>query len=118
LFGGFIYSIYFCCMKRDVEEKDYIHKFAKNLFWDVDVYHLSMEKNAMFIIQRVLEYGQLNDWILINKYYGIDKIVRECKQMRSINPVCLSFICAISKTKKEDYRCYHFKQSFQTLWNS
>ena len=60
----------------------------------------------------------MNDWRLINQYYGLSRIVNECKQMRTLDPVCLSFICTISHTKEEEYRCYHFRQSFPTPWNS
>lgn len=69
-------------------------------------------------IQRVLEYGEMQDWRLINKIYGLPKIVEVCKGLRTLDPVCLSFICAISHTKKEDYRCYRIRQSNPTLWNS
>ena len=92
--------------------------FSPNLFWDVDPSTISMEDHAAYIIQRTLEYGQMNDWRLINHYYGLNRIVSECKKMRSLDPVCLSFICTISHTKEEEYRCYHFRQSFQTPWNS
>ena len=102
----------------NMSERDCLLSFSKNLFWDADSSELSMETSARFIIQRVLEYGQMNDWRLINRYYGLDKIVEECKQMRTLDPVCLSFICTISHTNQEDYRCYHFRQSFPTLWNS
>ena len=102
----------------NMSERDCLMSFSKNLFWDADPSELSMEVSARYIIQRVLEYGQMNDWRLINRYYGLDKIVEECKQMRTLDPVCLSFICTISHTNQEDYRCYHFRQSFPTLWNS
>jgi hypothetical protein len=92
--------------------------FSPNLFWDVDPSTISMEDHAAYIIQRTLEYGQMNDWRLINQYYGLNRIVNECKKMRTLDPVCLSFICTISHTKEEEYRCYHFRQSFQTPWNS
>ena len=101
-----------------MSSKDCLQKFSKNLFWDADMSTLSMDSCPTYIIQRVLEHGQMNDWRLINRYYGIDRIVEECKQMRSLDPVSLSFICTISHTKEEDYRCYHFRQSFPTLWNS
>ena len=101
-----------------MSERDCLLSFSKNLFWDADPSELSMEVSARYIIQRVLEYGQMNDWQLINRYYGLDRIVEECKQMRTLDPVCLSFICTISHTNQEDYRCYHFRQSFPTLWNS
>ena len=97
---------------------EYLSRFTPNLFWDADLSKLSMDESANYVIQRVLEYGQMNDWRLINQYYGLDKIVEECKQMRTLDPICLSFITTISHTKEEDYRCCHFRQSFPTPWNS
>ena len=101
-----------------MSSRECLLEFSKNLFWDVDLSQLSMDDNPAYIIQRVLEYGQMNDWRLINKYYGLDKIVEEGKSLRTLNPVCLAFICNISHTRKEDYRCYNFRQSCPTLWNS
>ncbi len=77
-----------------------------------------MDKAPAQIIQRVLEYGEMNDWRLILDYYGLDRIVEVCKQSRTLDPVCLSYTCCISDPKKEDYRCYHTRQSSPTLWNS
>ena len=59
----------------DMGRKNIINLFTPNLFWDVDPLQLKMDECPGFIIQRVLEYGQLNDWLLINRYYGLDKIV-------------------------------------------
>ncbi len=101
-----------------MSSKECLTQFSRNLFWDVDTSQLTMNTHSAYIIQRVLEYGQMNDWRLINRYYGLDKIVEDCKQMRSLDPVCLSFICAISHTKPEEYRCYHFRHSTPTPWNS
>lgn len=95
-----------------------IKKMNPNLFWDADLSQISMDEHAGYIIQRVLEYGQMDDWRLINHYYGLDKIVEECKKLRTLDPVCLSFVATISHTKEEDYRCYHFRQSHPTPWNS
>lgn len=102
----------------EMKKSDWLKRFSKHLFWDADPSQLSMDKNAPYIIQRVLEYGQMNDWKLINRYYGLDRIVSECKQLRTLDPVCLSFICNISHTNEEEYRCYHFRQYNPTLWNS
>ena len=101
-----------------MSSKECISKFSAYLFWDVDVSQLTMEADAPYIIQRVMEYGQMNDWRLINRFYGLNRIVNVCQQLRTLDPVCLSFICTISHTKPEQYRCYHFRQSIQTPWNS
>ncbi len=95
-----------------------ISKLSPVLFWDIDKSQFDLDKNAIQIVQRVLEYGELSDWLLIRDYYGLDKIVELCKQMRTLDPVCLAFICNISGTQKEEYRCYRFRQSNPTLWNS
>ena len=101
-----------------MKEKADITQFTENLFWDTDVSKLDMNEYPAYVIQRVLEYGEMQDWRLINRYYGLPKIVEVCKGLRTLDPVCLSFICAISHTRKEDYRCSRIKQSNPTLWNS
>lgn len=99
-------------------DKDYIAQFTENLFWDTDTSKLDLNEYPAYVIQRVLEYGEMQDWRLINRIYGLPIIVEVCKGLRTLDPVCLSFICTISHTQKEDYRCYRTKQSSPTLWNS
>lgn len=77
-----------------------------------------LDKYPAFFIQKVLERGTMNDWRIIRSYFGVSKIAAYCQTLRSLNPICLSFICAISNTKKEDYRCWKLAQSYPTLWNS
>lgn len=98
--------------------KDYISQLSPYLFWDMDLSSLDTQKNSASLIQRVLEYGQLQDWKLTRNYYGLERVISDCKTLRSLDPKALSFICAISNTSKEEYRCYNFAQSFPTLWNS
>jgi len=95
-----------------------IQQLSPYLFWDMDKSKLDMDKHSAHLISRVLEHGQLKDWRLIRNYYGLDRVVAECKRLRTLDPMALSFICTISNTNKEEYRCYHFAQSFPTLWNS
>lgn len=104
--------------KKQMDNKDYIKQFTDNLFWDTDVSKLDLDEYPAYVIQRVLEYGEMQDWRLINRIYGLQKIVEVCKGLRTLDPVCLSFVCAISHTRKEDYRCYRIRQSNPTLWNS
>lgn len=90
---------------------------SKHLFWDVDKEQADMNLYPSFFIQRVLEYGTVEDWKIIRSYYGMKKIVDVCKSLRTLDSKALSYICLISNTRKEDYRCYHFTQSTPTLWN-
>lgn len=100
------------------DQKNIIKKFSRNLFWDIDEVQLNLDSCPSQIIQRVLEYGQLNDWYLIRDYYGIPKIAEYCQQLRTLDPNALSFICCVSNTDKRTYRCYNFAQYIHTPWNS
>ena len=101
-----------------MSSQECISKFSNNLFWDADYSMLSMDESPAYIIQRAMEHGQMDDWRLINRYYGLNRIVEECKNMRTLDPVCLAFVTTISHTDEKDYRCYHIRQSFPTHWNS
>lgn len=94
-----------------------LEQFSPVLFWDVDKSQADMDTYPSFFIQRVLEYGTWKDWKILLNYYGKDRIVEICKGLRSLDPVCLSYICTISNTKKETYRCYHMEQSENRHWN-
>ena len=99
-------------------QRDYIAKLSSHLFGDMDKEQVDMDTCPSQIIQRVLEYGTLDDWKLILSYYGLDKIVSVCRSLRTLDAKALSYICCISDTDKTQYRCYHTTQSNPTLWNS
>lgn len=103
---------------NNVNSLNLTNQLSQYLFWDIDLSLLDVESNSAQVNQRVLEYGELDDWRKIRDFYGLERIVNDCKRLRSLNPKALSFVCAITGTKKEDYRCYHIRQSIPTPWNS
>lgn len=94
-----------------------MHQFSPNLFWDINSNDIDIEEHATFIVQRVLEYGLIEDWNYILSYYGISRILSMALQYRSLDPKALSFISAITKTPKENFRCYTTIQLNQQHWN-
>ena len=101
-----------------MSERECVSNLSKVLFWDMDMELVNMDACPSQIIQRVLEYGTWEDWRIIYSYYGLDRIVAVCRNLRSLDPIALSFISTISHTDKTEYRCYRTKQSAHTLWNS
>lgn len=101
-----------------MEQSSSPHGFNPYLFWDVDPQTFDIDRNAAWIIQRVLEYGSMKDWMIIEKYFGLDKIIAYSLNFRTLDPVALSFLCFLSGKKKEDFRCYRIAQSNPTPWNS
>ena len=98
-----------------MSSKECKDKLSPVLFWDMDRNAVNLDQCPGQIIQRVLEYGEMDDWRLIRDYYGMDKIAEACKQLRTLDPKALAYICLMSNTKPTEYRCYHFRQSNPTL---
>ena len=82
---------------------EYMEQFSPHLFWDVRKEDIDLDAHAQYVIQRVLEYGLLGE---------------TAKGLRSLEPRALAYIAAISKTPKEQFRCYTWKQLNPQPWNS
>jgi hypothetical protein len=86
-----------------------VESLSKHLFWDVDKTALDFDKNEKLIVQRVLEYGLLEDWRIIQHYYGLDRIVEIAKTFRTLEPSALSFIASLANLPVTNFRCYNSK---------
>jgi len=100
-----------------MQKKIKITDFSKHLFWDIDRTKLDFEKNNAFIIERVLDYGLINDWNIIYDYYGIEKIAKVSTKLRNLDKKSISFISTLSKIPKEKFLCYTAKQSSPKHWD-
>lgn len=100
-----------------MSKSEYIARFSAHLFWDVRREDVDLEVNAPFMVQRVLEYGLLEDWLLLRSFYGIPRIASVAQRLRTLEPRALAFICALSNTSKTDYRCFTTKQLNQQPWS-
>ena len=99
-----------------MSKKEFISGFSDYIFWDVDRQDIDAALHAPYIVKRVLEYGQFNDWQHLVRYYGLDSIVSISKQLRSLDPKSLSFISVISGTPIEEFRCYNTRQLNPQHW--
>ncbi|MBI2257971.1 MAG: hypothetical protein HYU67_03630 [Flavobacteriia bacterium] len=95
-----------------------INSFSPYLFWDVDPIKLDLIKNKEQIINKVLEFGLMKDWILLQQLYSEDIIRKVVVNLRNLDKVTLSFVSHIYKIPKSDFRCYQNNQSAQNFWNS
>jgi len=50
--------------------EEVIKKLSPQLFWDVDSGTIDLQKNAPWLISRVVERGTWEDWLLISQFYG------------------------------------------------
>ncbi|HEB62428.1 MAG TPA: hypothetical protein ENI82_04665 [Bacteroidetes bacterium] len=100
-------------MKKEIKISD----FSAHLFWDVDRNELDIEKDKAFIIQRILEYGLMADWKLIQHIYGLQLIKKVALNARELDDITLSFLSTIFNLKKQNFRCYRLRQSKPSYWS-
>jgi hypothetical protein len=94
-----------------------IKRLSKHLFWDVDRDLVSFEEHKKLVIQRVLDYGLLEDWVIILNFYGIQQIAETAMTLRELDPKSISFISVLTDIPKENFLCYTMKQSMPQHWN-
>jgi hypothetical protein len=95
-------------MRVELAEKN-LKDLSPHLFWDVDRNAVLPEVHQKFIIQRVLEYGTLNDWQTVLRFYGRETIIETAQTLRSLDPRALAFIAVFSGIPREHFRCYTTK---------
>jgi DNA-binding transcriptional regulator YiaG len=57
----------------------------QRLFWDTDTHKLDLVRHTDYIITRVLEKGDLEDWNWLRWTYGAERIARVAKENRKLN---------------------------------
>jgi len=93
-----------------------IMDLSSQIFWDTKKEDLQWDQNAAFIIERVLEYGNWNDWQIIKQVYNVDNIIEISRGIRYLSPKTLSFLVILSGLQKSDFRCYKHRQLNQGRW--
>lgn len=81
------------------------------LFWDIDISTLDFEKNARFIIKRVIQKGSLKEWKIIKDFYSLDFIKNEILLIRDLDPKTFTFFSTYFGLNKNNFRCYTTQQS-------
>jgi len=95
-----------------------IDLFSPHLFWDVDKTLLDFNRSKVQIIGRVVEYGLMGDWELLQEIYSKDEIKNTVCSLRNMDKVTLSFLAHYFKIEKIEFRCYTLSQSTTNFWNS
>lgn len=94
-----------------------IPNVSNTAFWDVDFNQLDAERNAVFIMEKVFNYGLWNDQVAIMKYYGEERIKKEIIKGAYFKKKVLPFLCNIFDLKLTDFTCYTRRQSHQKHWD-
>lgn len=91
-------------------------KLSREIFWDVNYDSIDWDKSRDWVICRVLEYGSMEDWRAIRKYYGDNTIVEAAVTARSLSKKTMHFIHHIFNIPFEKFRCYNLALSNPLHW--
>ena len=76
-----------------------------SLFWDTNASHIDIDRNARFIIERVISRGTLNDWKTLLAFYGKDRVRKEVVLIRSLDPKSLCYLSVFFNIERSKFRC-------------
>lgn len=69
-------------------------KFRPVLFWDTNPKKIDTKKNAQYIIERILKFGDFDDYYWMRSMYSTNEIKNVILQERSdIDPKSINFWC-------------------------
>ena len=77
----------------------------KTLFWDVNFEDLDYEKDVDFIIERVLNYGDIKDYQEIKAVYGTRRVKEIAKKVNYINKKNINFWSIIFNIPQKSFKC-------------
>ncbi|MDI6745404.1 MAG: hypothetical protein QMD07_08525 [Thermodesulfovibrionales bacterium] len=66
-------------------------RYKKSLFWDVDSDKLSSGKDWFFIIERILEFGDIDDLLWMKKTFPEKEIKITVQKSRILSPKTRSY---------------------------
>ena len=91
---------------------------SRQAFWDVDMASIDYEKNARYLLEKVVERGTFQDFLELRKFYGDDRFKKEIVNATWLGEKEIYFCCAIFGLKPLDFKCYIKRLSNPELWIS
>ena len=95
-------------------------QISPHLLWDIDKSKFDWEKMKLFIVQRVIERGDVDDFYAIHQVYGGPKGVRKiAKKITAVlDPRDEALMRTLFNLKKKDLKCYKHKRLKRKHWLS
>ncbi len=89
----------------------------RNLFWDTDFDQIDWEKNAPYVILRVLHRGSWKDFKTTLTFYGREAVKQVALGARHLDNRTLAFSSTYFQEPLKNFRCYKLRQLNPTLWD-
>jgi hypothetical protein len=77
---------------------------------------LNFDNKSRFVIERVLERGDINDIRELRRYYGDSKVVSVLKDSKWLDYEVYVFAKNLFNLQPQDFQCYTLNQSTPMPW--
>lgn len=87
---------------------------SPTILWEYDTTSPSWDWNdmAVRVVQRVIQYGDFDDYYaMLQMYGGFEGVAEIAKKIPELSPKDLNWACFLFKIKEEDTLCYMRKTS-------
>ncbi len=84
---------------------DVKHSLTKSLFWDVNFEDIDSQVHSLFITERVLTRGTLEDFKALKNYFGVEKLKSIIVEIKNLDERTLSFCSVYFSIPKIKFRC-------------
>ena len=90
---------------------------SPRIFWDTDIRTLDFDKDRLYVMEKVLNYGIWDDFVAMMKYYGTDVVKREIVRLPYLKKDVLNFLCFYFGLKPAEFECYTRRRSQEPHWD-
>jgi hypothetical protein len=88
----------------------------KRLFWDVEYDKIDWDDKWFWVIERVIQRGDMSDFGQVFHYYGRVKVKFVAKDAKYFDTRTLNFLKDYFKLQKSQIKCYSTPPSVRALW--
>lgn len=76
----------------------------KAYFWDINPVNLDEVKSKGIIIERVMNYGNIQEIQLVKEFYGVNEITTTLCNLNYIDPKTLNFVSLLFHIPKTKFK--------------
>jgi hypothetical protein len=89
----------------------------RRYFWDTIYESIDWQEGYQWIIARIIERGNKEDWEELIRFYGREKVINALKnEIPFLADYAIEDVCHYFTIKKEEILCYIRKQSRPGHW--
>jgi len=92
---------------------------VKKYFWDTDFKEIDSQKNAVYVAERLIELGDLEQLRWLKKTYGLEFLKRIVQKSRNLSQKSANFFSIYFKINPNNILCLQedYHQKHKIIWN-